>query len=83
MASASARSKPMGWGFSAREDAVAAMTKGDVALSPQVTDQCAIDLDQRDIEAQLTKKTPESFEVAKTIYIPMEFCQMEKQSLPR
>ena len=58
----------MGWGFLAREDVVAAMTKGDVALSPQVTDQCAIDLDQRDIEAQLTKKTPESFEVAKTIY---------------
>jgi len=34
----------------------------------QVTDHCAIDLDQKAIEAQLSLKTPEAFEKARKIY---------------
>jgi hypothetical protein len=34
----------------------------------QVTDHCAIDLDQKAIEAQLTLKTPESFDNALRVY---------------
>ena len=34
----------------------------------QVTDHCAVDLDQLAIETQLAKQTDESFEAARKIY---------------